>query len=336
MIYYDGIIENLQKTGGVSVVFKEIISRLPPGTLYKYAYFGTGTTKLANIGKSIKLNPRIFERYRYSPIVARDATVFHSTYYRLPSINIPTVTTVHDFTYEYFTSGLKKVVHCQQKYNAIKNSDKIICVSENTANDLMKFCPVHEDKIVVVNNGVSDSFFPIKQIKKTPSILFVGSRASYKNFDLVVKALEKIAHISLRIVGGGELSKRELHLLENTIPNRYEKMGYLSEQDLNELYNSSLALVYPSSYEGFGIPILEAMKAGCPVVTSNRSSIPEVCGNAGVVLEDLTPGSIEEALKLLDVNFSFVQEQIALGKERSNAFSWDKSSKLTNQVYKSI
>ncbi|WP_252181586.1 glycosyltransferase, partial [Escherichia coli] len=113
-------------------------------------------------------------------------------------------------------SGLRKYVHCHQKYNAIKNSDKIICISENTANDLLRYCPVPESKIEIIHNGVSDNFYELKNVNYNDDdnfMLFIGSRKAYKNFQLAVEAINKLEGFKLYIVGGGPLGKAEKFLL---------------------------------------------------------------------------------------------------------------------------
>ena len=147
---------------------------------------------------------------------------------------------------------------------------------------MLKFYPQIDEKHVhVVYNGVSDMFFPLDKKESTDSfikesLLFVGSRDFYKNFEKGVKALAG-TNFNLIIIGGGKLSELELLLLNNSLgENRYRKYDYISTEDLNVLYNNARGLLYPSIYEGFGIPVLEAQKAGLPVIAFNGSSIPEV------------------------------------------------------------
>ena len=332
MIFFDGIIESLQKNGGVSVVFKELIKNLPQDLRFKYSTFGIESSKLSSHNFEC-LPYRFLERYRRCPVSSDDISAFHSTYYRLPNKKVPVITTVHDFTYEYYSEGVKKFVHCQQKHNAIKNSDIVICVSENTALDLMKFCPIHEDKVRVVHNGVSESYHIQPNVNKRNSALFVGSRTSYKNFDLAVKAVSMVDSMCLDIVGGGDLTQHELGLLDSYLPQRYTKHSFISDLELNTLYNEVLALIYPSDYEGFGIPLLESMRAGCPVICGNSSSIPEVVGSSGIVLESVSAHSIGEALRSIQNNSSLRQSLISNGLEQSSIFSWKNTALQTDKIY---
>ncbi|WP_333004771.1 glycosyltransferase family 1 protein [Vibrio coralliilyticus] len=330
MIVYDGIVEELQSSGGVTVVFKEIVSRSDNYIYYSYS------PKSKICTNPIVKDKRFLERYR-DVVVDTKCDVFHSTYYRLPlNSNIPTVTTVHDFTYEKFSPWWKKSIHCWQKYKAIRRSERVICVSDNTAEDLMKYCPIPESRISVINNGVSKSYYPIKEtITNRDKVLFVGSRKSYKNFKVAVDAVSLTNNLLLTIVGGGRLTPHEINYLNNKLPSRFEYLGYVSEQDLNVLFNKAYCLIYPSSYEGFGIPIVEAMQAGCPVVSSANSSIPEVAGKAGILVKEIKAHAFADALTSLGL-YSTRHQQITLGLENSRRFSWDRCFQETNLVYNSL
>ncbi|WP_253902614.1 glycosyltransferase family 4 protein, partial [Yersinia pestis] len=333
-IIYDGIINSLQNMGGVTVYFSELVSRLPATDFYWYSYadeisgFGVG---------NVKIKSRLLERYRnfsLDTINYNSLSVFHSSYYRLPDFDIPIVTTVHDFTYEKFVNGPAKWVHSWQKNRAVNNSDLIICVSENTAKDLQMYCSVPSNKIRVIYNGVSDKYHYIKGVKITTNkVIFVGARGGYKNFDIAVKAISKTPHLELSVVGGGAFTSKELSLLNHYLPGRYHGLGRLSDEALNEAYNSAYALLYPSSYEGFGIPILEAMSAGCPVISVNVSSIPEVAGDAAILVQKPTIDELVDGLLAVESERS---KLIGYGMKQAAKFSWDKCYQETLDVYKEL
>nr|QOS28243.1 D-inositol 3-phosphate glycosyltransferase [Vibrio parahaemolyticus] len=320
MVLFDPIIFELQGGGGITVYFKNILSRI------NESY---GDSLILDVSRK-----RIFKRYRDCEVNV-DKGVFHSSYYRLPkNRKIKVVTTVHDFTYEKYITGPKRWVHCWQKYRAIRNSDIVICVSNNTAKDLMSYCPIDPDKIRVIHNGVSDSYHPLPMSKSpTKEVLFVGSRVGYKNFYLAIDTLAKLPGYSLSIVGGGALSEEEKTYLDSLIPGRYKWLGRLSDKELNLAYNRAHALLYPSSYEGFGIPVIEAMRAGCPVVAVNCSSIPEVAGDAAILIENADADLFTEAL--LKVS-NTREELINAGLEQAAKFSWDKCFQETLQVYEEL
>jgi mannosyltransferase len=327
-IIYDGIISSLQSYGGVTVYFKEIIQRMAPDD-YTLIEYSRAKNRLSL--NSVERKYRFLERYRDCYLEQLPGDIFHSTYYRLPNKKIPIVTTVHDFTYEKYVSGIPKHVHVWQKHRAIKKSDKIICVSNNTANDLMQYCRVDERKITVIYNGVSDNYFKINDNGiRTNKVIFIGARAGYKNFDKAVHAISMSKDLELVIVGGGVLNKAEALLLEHKLKGRYSFLGKISDSELNKLYNKAYCLLYPSEYEGFGIPILEAMKAGCPVIAVNRSSIPEIAGKAALLVDSSAEGVLYEAL--VDIRLKR-DIYTANGVERSSIFSWDRCFEETERLY---
>ena len=341
----DGIIERLQKSGGVSTYFEQLIrcyTSQPQHVLNYISYVDKNhlfdNSKLPSKCNISNQTYRLGERYRSCVISPQlhNFDVFHSTYYRLPSISIPVVTTVHDFTYELYVKGPKNWIHCWQKHKAILNSNKIICVSNNTAIDLMKFCHVDENIIHVIHNGVSDTYFHKKDTSEfSNNVIFVGSRAGYKNFKVAVESVSEIKDLTLSIVGGGIVTPAEKALLEFYLPNRYDILGYVPEQQLNDIYNNAYCLLYPSSYEGFGIPVIEAMKAGCPVVAVNASSIPEVAGDAAILVDSPTSSEISFALKSL-CNQNERNKYISRGIIQAKKFSWEKSFNETFKVYNEI
>lgn len=337
MIFYDGIIFSLQQTGGISVLFRELFSRLDKKNYeYEVQLYGDDVY-LPH--KSRNIRPQFQERYR--PCVVRpDITprLFHSTYYRIPNRPICTVTTVHDFTYEYFVKGARRAVHTMQKKAAIRRADKVICVSNSTKNDLHKFVPdVPEDRVVVVSNGVSTDYRLLddRQDSWKEYVIFVGSRKGYKNFGAVVKALSLMKDLCLICVGGDSFNKEEIALVNSLLPNRCRHLGAVTNEHLNYLYNNAGCLVYPSMYEGFGIPVIEAMSAGCPVIAVNRSSIPEVAGNSAFLMEHGDVDEIRGALELV-LTSSERAKLVQAGLKRSKMFSWEKTFDETLRVYEDV
>lgn len=329
MIILDMIISSLQINGGISVYFNNIIELLAKNKIE----FSEITTK--NPTHKIGGN-RAFERYRNCKTNQKSG-VFHSSYYRLPtSKNLKIVTTTHDFTYEKFITGPAQWIHSWQKNRAIRNSDIVICVSHNTAVDLMQYCPIDDSRIRVIHNGVSDAYYPLPNLGTSQSnttVLFVGARGGYKNFMLAIEAVASIPDLTLGIVGGGALTNNELHQLEQHLPGRYQWLGRLSDEELNMAYNRAHSLLYPSSYEGFGIPVIEAMRAGCPVIAVNASSIAEVAGNAALLVEKPSVKMFSEALTSISSSREFL---IQKGFMQASKFSWDRCFQETLSVYKEL
>lgn len=225
------------------------------------------------------------------------------------------MTTVHDLTYHFYRKGMAKAVHLWEEERALRHSEAVICISENTKRDLMRFYPwLQEDRIHVVYNGVSEAFAPIPSAQKKGYLLFIGnSMVDYKRYD--------VAQEVARLTG-----------LELRTPT------CVSQADLNTLYNEALCLLYPSDYEGFGLPILEAQKAGCPVIAQGRSSIPEVMGEGGWMVKPDTPHRMAQEMAAIvsEIQSRSTQQMIQKGMENAKRFSWDKTYLQTKQVYENI
>lgn len=340
MLIVDGIIYSLQRHGGISVYFNEILQRIKSEAVMDckvVVHEGSAVnTQLLPPGYETRHN-RWAERYRRCPVPAQ-ATLFHSSYYRLPDRNIPVVTTVHDFIYERFVSGPRRWLHSWQKFRAIRASQAVICVSENTRSDLLKFMPsIRPEQLHVVHNGVGNAFRPMSLDKTCsgilrPYVLFVGARSGYKNFIPLVQAMARFRDLDLVCIGGGSLKPQESEFVQRQLGTRFVHHLRVSDSQLNHFYNNAFCLAYPSTYEGFGIPVLEAMQAGCPVISVNSSSIPEVAGEAALLLPEASPEALQSAIAKLEQ--SGQREHFRqLGIERAALFSWDRTFAETCKVY---
>jgi mannosyltransferase len=343
MLCIDGIIYSLQRYGGISVYFNELLRHIAGRNIQisKITYKNAFNHLKDHNGKAEELRrPRLLERYRRCEISTK-INLFHSSYYRLPSRKVPVITTVHDFTYEYFLKEkFRSKIHKWQKFLAIRNSQAIICVSENTRRDLLNFIPNIDPAIVnVIYHGVSEQFFllPGRTVvtSEKPYVLFVGERNGYKNFELTVKAVSTLSDLRLICVGGPPLSSDEKLLVRNFLSSRFEYLKNVTNQELNALYNQAYCLAYPSAYEGFGMPILEAMKSGCPVIARNCSSIPEVAGEAAFLLQ--TNDLDELANAFIELKNNYKRENFRQkGFEQAKKFSWQKCCQETIKVYERI
>lgn len=354
-IVFDNIIFSLQKSGGISVYWYEILSRIVNQTETNYLFIEEEGKETNIFRNKLKIDPKhsihlnfkmnsFLNRYRNLDFnIDNNKFIFHSSYYRTLSKsikkknNVNEVVTVHDFTYERFSRGLKKLVHSWQKKKAIQSADVVICISENTKNDLLHFYPQFSKKdIRVIYNGVSGQYTSIPDLKKennkTPFFLYVGSRTDYKNFDFVVRSVSRLDDYVLKIVGAS-LSKNEVRMLESNLFGRWEIIENVDNVELNVLYNQAFALLYPSSYEGFGIPIVEAMKAGCPFISLKGSSITEVAGEAGFLMNELNFDEFCNGVELIKYNRDKI---IELGLLQAHLFSWDKCFNEIVAIYKEL
>lgn len=358
-IIFDNIIFSLQQHGGVSVVWHELYKRFLNDKDFdvyflkfnKYNALGKilEDDKVKFADNNLKNLPIKFQRYFNPVAVSKEMGIFHSSYYRTSSnSNLIDITTIHDFTYEYYIDGIAKIVHNFQKVRAARKSKKIICVSTNTKIDLLKFCPdINENNVEVVFNGVSEIYKPIEvnnvelslliPFSKKEYVLYVGDRRSnYKNFKIAVEA-SSIANVPLVIVGGGLLTPLEIQLLDSLLGiQKYKSLTGISNSDLNLLYNCAGFLLYPTIYEGFGIPILEAQRTGCPVITSKLSSIPEVAGNGAFLIEEITAHKIAEIIIQSKSRDGFCKQIVENGFVNSEKYSWTKCYQDTKKVYLQI
>ncbi|MGO2511163.1 glycosyltransferase family 4 protein [Marinomonas polaris] len=275
----------------------------------------------------------------------------HETYFSSPrtlfSSDAARVTTVYDMIHEIFPSQFSfRDSTSKSKRKTLNRVDHIISISESTKRDLINLFDIDEAKISVVHLGVSlDSFKAVindaLSITSKPFLLYVGSRFDYKNFDGLLKAVASSARLksSFDIVafGGGAFNSEELALIRSLgFSGSQVRQCSGSDQELAGLYGRAAAFVYPSLYEGFGLPPLEAMASGCPVVTSNTSSMPEVVRDAGVYFN---PNEIEDmkfAIERVVFSPSVRSDLVLAGFENIKSFSWNKCAAETLTVYKKV
>ncbi len=263
----------------------------------------------------------------------------------LPVIRKPglkTVVTVHDLGSEYLPQmhqiKQRAYLGLMQKFQ-LKTATKIIAVSKATKEDLVKRMGIKPENVTVVYEGYNrDIFRPIPYtLNPKPYFLFVGTIQPRKNLERIIRAFAKIEDKSLVIAGSkGWMSDKIYELPKKLgIENRVKFLGYVADEKLPALYSGAEALIFPSLFEGFGLPILEAQACGCPVITSNISSMPEVAGDGAVYVNPYSIEDIIDGIRKIE-DGRLRMEKIKQGFENIKKFSWEKCAKETLEVLISI
>lgn len=350
-----------QRYGGISRYIYELATRLArmdglTVNIFAFAHLNQYLRQCPRdlvVGSYIPAIPKTF-RFRVQANIWLSRLCFHidppeivhQTYYsslKTTSNRSKIVLTVHDMIHEkfkYYFSGNEDI--SKIKADAIKRADKVICVSDSTKNDLLKILAIEPDKISVIPHGLTSlplqAGTDVQAYSKRPYILFVGHRQKYKNFSTLLQAYassEKLKKtISLICFGGDPPSSQEYETIRQ-LKISENQIFFLSgdDQKLAELYRHAIAFVFPSLYEGFGMPILEAMALNCPVICSNTSSFPEVAGNAAEFFDPYCKESIAGAIEKVLFSLEYRANLIRLGKEQIKEFSWDRCAEKTRSVY---
>jgi glycosyltransferase involved in cell wall biosynthesis len=246
----------------------------------------------------------------------------HQTYYSENNFtNVKKVCTVYDLTNEKFPNFFPQSNNITNlKKKTILNSDHVICISDNTKKDLINFFNINPDKVTTTLLA-SDLYCPdvtLKKKKLRNYILFVGSRGVYKNFEGLLNAYSSSSFLKnnfkIALFGG-------------------ERFG---ENELQYIYSNVAALVYPSIYEGFGLPIVEAMSCGCPVISSLAGSTKEVGGDGIEYFEPLDISKMKNLIENLVTSDHLQETKIAYGYKRAKLFSWKKCAQETLEIYKKV
>ena len=351
-ILYDHQVFTGQKFGGISRYFFELMNHskdlfeydvsgiyseneyIKPLNLYKifplkFYFRGKGrVTSLLNKSNSIR------------KIKKKNYDIIHPTYYDpylLKYIKkIPLVIDVHDMIFEkmpeYFNSNDNTAM---KKRDYFIKSDVIIANSQKTKDDLIAIHhEIPEKKIKVIYRG--EVFSEYKQNpKKQDYVLFTGQRGAYKNFGRFIDAVATLLiRYDLRLICTGQaFTKDECALLHQYKIADKTKAVFASETELQDYYAKALVFVFPSLYEGFGFPILEAFASGCPAVLSGASCFPEIAEDAAVYFDPYSADDMREKIEKVILDNSLQSILIERGFERVKYFSWEKTVKQTYQLY---
>lgn len=345
--------------GGVSRYFSELMNNIPNNKwllsiMYSNnLYLSELLPKVYNNfflesnfrGKAWLIN-QINKPNSINALMRWDFDIYHPTHYDPYGLkyvkNKKIVMTIHDMNYfkipEYYNKN--NTLAKYQEYMAMR-VDKIIAVSNKTKIDIMEVWGINESKIEVIHHGkikINNINVDEEEIKK-PYILYVGSRNKYKNFERFLLSIKQVFNKNeeyVLICTGNIFSEYEKSLINdlNLKDRIYNKM--VDEIGLLSLYKNASVFVYPSLYEGFGMPLIEAFCCGCPVVCSYASCFPEIAGNAAIYFDPYSISDIAVAIESVINNKDIREKLIVLGKLQSEKFDWNKSAKQHISLYEEL
>ena len=305
--------------------------------------FGVDLLRLMRINQSESI--RLLKKTEYD--------LFHPTYYNPYFLKYivkkPYVLTVHDMIHERYPESFPERDPVKKwKKKLIEDADSIISVSENTKKDILNFYDIDESKINIVYHGnplertTTSQFSDSRLIDRKSCceyLLFVGNRSGYKNFQFFINSIAGYLnnkHMHLLCAGGGSFTSDELHMFQKL--NLIKRIHFvdINDSNLSELYKNARAFIFPSLYEGFGLPVLEAFSCRCPVILSNSSSLPEVGGNAACYIDPNHSDSIVQGVESVLSDDNYKKELINRGLQRLKLFSWEKTAYNTKNVYNNL
>lgn len=351
----------MQVHGGVSRIFAEIARHFPDdapeltvfGGVHVNEYLQTLQSEKTVQTVGFRIPHRIGKQRLLLPCdkvllslfcAAHCPDLIHYTYFHRTQPrrrNIREIMTVHDMTYELFPEFFRPDdPTAAQKRRMAEEVDGIICISENTKKDLLKFCDVPEERVRVIPHGnPMEDVTAVRPAKKCPPFfLFVGRRPRYKNFTVLLDAMaSSVRCVGFEVVafGGGPFTGEEREEIQSRgLSGRVFQMTGPDEV-LAGLYETAQALVYPSRYEGFGLPPLEAMSRGCPVIVSQGSSLPEVVGEAGLYFDPDDSVQLRDCLESV-FDPAARRQWVDKGLVQAKLFSWARCARATADFYQDV
>lgn len=363
-IAYDGYVYTCPMPGGVSRYFANVIGRLPedftplvtapvwppiPEPLHPRRE--VHVAEFPRIRAYHRGASRWLQRRRFRSVYRNlSVDLLHPTYYELlsrepfQSLRRPVVLTVYDMIHERYPElADPRGRVAAMKRAAIAGADAVLCISAHTKADLLDFYKLDEAKIHVIPLA-ADIEPPAAEAapigRQRPSFLHVGGRSGYKNFTVLLHALKNVVarckDVRLDVVGAPFSTAEATEIAGLGLDAHVNHCGAVSDSELAALYRGSVALVYPSLYEGFGIPPLEAMRCGTAVVASDTSSIPEVVGDAGILFQPHAVDDLTDILRDLLGNPGRRAALLERGFARERLFRWEDTVARTVGVYRML
>jgi glycosyltransferase involved in cell wall biosynthesis len=356
------------KDGGIGTYISELMERMIPAdpanqyslyfapedfSCYNYSW-GNATKKINRSGKYSLREHLTF------PFHARREGLdlfFFPHYTKSWWMPCPAVTTVHDLIHlrfpEYLPNPLAKYYARVIIGRACRSSEVVITGSEATKGDLLELFKIEENKVKVIYNGVDHEIYrPIEDNDRLalfrerhslsrPFILYVGALKPHKNIPSLLKGyslspLRGDFDLVIATFSGEDREESDKLAVELHIQGNLRYVLSLKKEELTLLYNCAQFLVFPSFYEGFGLPALEAMACGCPVIASNRASLPEVVGEAGLLFDPEEPEELAEKMSLLGNDEALRQELKERGRAQAQKFRWERTAEMTLEVFRTV
>jgi glycosyltransferase involved in cell wall biosynthesis len=362
-VLYDGAIYAVQQAGGANRYWAKVIDHMPEDVV---PYLATNQIRSTNYPGNPRLKTYYFKRFGFRPgrasfcleklffravMLGQPFDIFHPSIYTenaaqvpLRKFRCPIVITILDMIEELYPESDPSGLRQRQKAQALAAASAVICISHNTKKDLLERYPNLKAPITVthlaseLNSRMAEGDEPVPD---RPYFLYVGARhAAYKNFDGLLAAFDRIAkecpEVVLCLAGPPLTADEQRSLAGFELQDRVHHAGQPGDSHLAKLYRCSLALVYPSLYEGFGIPPLEAMACGTIAVAANRASLPEIMGDAGLLFNPLAADDLAQILSAIARGEINRAEMIERGSRRAAQFSWERTAAQTYTVYHNL
>ena len=318
---------------------------------------------LASLGENFRAVPETAGNYSFAeqvkiPLAVRRerVTLFHAPHYVLPPlVTCPSVVTIHDCIHLMFPQYLpnrRSLAYARTSISlAARRATRVLTVSESSKRDILRFVDVRPEKIDVIYNSYDERFGgepkeeDMDRVRERYQlhdqfVLYAGNVKPHKNLERLIEAFQLVrnrglAHLKLVLIGD-DISKytalrRAVH--RHQLHKYVRFLGYLPEETLAVMYRLAGVFVFPSLYEGFGLPPLEAMASGTPVVTSNVSSLPEVAGNAAVLVDPYDAHAIADGIYRVLTDEQLRADLRRLGLARAKQFSWEASVRRVREIY---
>ena len=285
--------------------------------------------------------------------------LFHAPHYVLPALTpCRSIVTIHDCIHlmfpQYLPGRLAHIAARVALWHAANRSARVLTVSEASKRDILRFFSIPSDKVDVIYNGIDDRFshapdedqmrrVRVRYQLHDRFLLYSGNVKPHKNLERLIDAFARLRQhgfddIKL-LITGSEVSRyatlrRAVH--RYNLHKHVRFLGFLSTETLATLYHLADAFVFPSLYEGFGLPPLEAMASGTPVLTSNVSSLPEVVGDAALLIDPYDPNAIADGMRQILSDHSVRERLVSNGRARASSFSWEESARRVLTIYRQV